>query len=59
VEEKIPFTKICRNVENVIMHSGIQEKEVDLCARELFYNLTRFLQDPKQELLLKKYEMKF
>jgi hypothetical protein len=40
----------------MMMHSGLQEKEVDLCARELYLNLSKFVHDPLKEALIKKYE---
>ena len=38
-----------------MMHSSLQEKEVDLCARELYLNLSKFIHDPQKETLFKKY----
>jgi len=40
----------------MMMHSSLQEKEVDLCARELYLNLSKFIHDPLKEALFKKYE---
>lgn len=55
-----PEEKSCRlllqRLESMILHSSLQEKEVDLCARELYLNLNKFIHDPLKEALFKKYD---
>lgn len=45
-EKKINIAPIAGKIERLMMHSS-KEKEVDVCARELFLNLNRFWLDPK------------
>lgn len=41
--EKIPISALARKIDSAMIHSGIQEKEVDICSRELFLNFQRFM----------------